>query len=165
MTLIDPRTAVVRHDEAEVVGGPPSTVRLLLDADATGGALSTQRVTLVSGADGAVPHHHENGSELFYVLGGALQVLAGDDVLTLGAGDMAVVPPRTAHAFAAAPGAPADVLIVITPAVARFGYFRLLERLKKGEVTLEDLLATQERYDNHFVDSPAWTRARSHGLT
>jgi len=161
MTLIDPRTAVVRHDEAEVVGGPPSTVRLLLDADATHGALSTQRVTLARGADGAVPHHHENGSELFYVLDGSLQVLAGDDVLTLGEGDMAVVPPKTAHAFAAAPGAPADVLIVITPGVRRFGYFRLLERLKKGEATLEELLATQEEYDNHFVQSAAWTRARS----
>lgn len=161
MTLIDPRTAVVRHDEAEVVGGPPSTVRLLLDADATGGALSTQRVTLGSGADGAVPHHHDNGSELFYVLDGSLQVLAGEEVLTLGAGDMAVVPPKTAHAFGAAPGAPADVLIVITPAVARFGYFRLLERLKKGEATPEELLATQEQYDNHFEQSAVWERARS----
>lgn len=160
MTLIDPRTAVVRHDAAEVVGGPPSTVRLLLDADATNGAVSTQRVTLGRGADGAVPHHHAIGSELFYVLDGSLQVLTGDEVLTLGEGDMAVVPPNTAHAFAAAPGAPADVLIVITPGVRRFGYFRLLERLRKGEASPEDLLATQDRYDNHFVQSTAWTSAR-----
>lgn len=160
MTLADPRTALVRHADAEVVGGPPSTVRLLLDGPATNGAVSTQRVTLAGGADGAVPHHHATASELFYVLDGSLQVLAGDDVLTLGEGDMAVVPPHTPHAFAAAPGSPADVLIVITPGVERFGYFRLLERFKRGEATLEELLATQEQYDNHFVDSPAWTAAR-----
>jgi hypothetical protein len=26
----------------------------------------------------------------------------------------------------------------------------------KGEATIDDLLATQELYDNHFVDGPDW---------
>lgn len=162
MSLIAPRpTAVIRSADAEIIGGPPSTGRMLLDSSATGGALSTMRITLGEGADGAVPHTHTTASEMFYVLDGTAQVLAGDEVITLEQGDVAVVPPHVAHAFAAAPGAEADLLIVITPGVERFEYFRLLARLKTSEATLEELLASQERFDNHFLDSPVWTKARS----
>lgn len=151
---------IVRAVEAEVVGAPPSAVRLLADASATGGALTSQRVTLSSGADGATPHHHAHGTELFFVLGGAVQVLAGETVSVADEGDLIVVPPTVAHAFSAPPESEADLLIVLTPGIERFGYFRLLERLGKGEATLEELLENQDLYDNHFLDSPAWRAAR-----
>ena len=54
----------------------------------------------------------------------------------------------------------ADFLIVQAPGLPRFGYFRLIERLRRGEATLEELLASQEFYDNHFLDSPVWRTAR-----
>jgi mannose-6-phosphate isomerase-like protein (cupin superfamily) len=154
---------VVRSDEAEFLGadGHPAAVRLLADASATSGALSTQRVTLGSGADGASPHLHKCSSELFFILDGSAQLLAGADVLTLQAGDLAVVPPAMAHAFAAPPGATADLLIVITPGVERFEYFRLLARFALGQATFDDLLAAQDRFDNHMLNSPEWRAARS----
>jgi mannose-6-phosphate isomerase-like protein (cupin superfamily) len=154
---------VVRSDEAEFLGavGHPSAVRLLADAGATGGALSTQRVTLGRGADGASPHLHKSSSELFFLLDGTTQLLVGADVLTLQAGDLAVVPPAMAHAFAAPPSATCDLLIVITPGVERFEYFRLLARFAQGQATIDDLLAVQDRFDNHFLDSPEWRAARS----
>ncbi|WP_244282549.1 hypothetical protein [Micromonospora chersina] len=65
MSLITPdfdRSVIVRDVDAEVVGRAPTTIRLLADSSATGGALSTQRVTLTDGADGARPHHHGNSS-------------------------------------------------------------------------------------------------------
>ena len=71
-----------------------------------------------------------------------------------------VVPPDTAHAFATAPGRAADFLIVLVPGLERFGYFRLLERLARGEASVDDLLASQDVYDNHFLESPAWQAAR-----
>ncbi|MEV1176370.1 cupin domain-containing protein [Nonomuraea sp. NPDC049784] len=164
MSLAVPGTALVRSADAEIIGGgdAPATGRLLLDSSATGGALSSLRMTLTPGADGATPHLHSASSELFYVLGGAAQVLAGDEVLTLEEGDMAVVPPNVAHAFAAVPGTEADLLIVITPGVERFEYFRLLARLRTGEATIQELLDSQDLYDNHFLDSPQWKAARSH---
>ena len=55
-----------------------------------------------------------------------------------------VVPPNMAHAFATLPGHSADFLIVQAPGLERFGYFRLAERISKGEATLEDLMASQE---------------------
>jgi mannose-6-phosphate isomerase-like protein (cupin superfamily) len=154
---------VVRSDEAEFLGaeGYPAAVRLLADADLTGGALSTQRVTLEHGADGASPHLHRNSSEMFFILDGTAQLLVGADVLTLHTGDLAVVPPAMAHAFAAPPATNADLLIVITPGVERFEYFRLTARVAQGQATLEDLLAVQDRFDNHFLDSPEWRAARA----
>ena len=46
-------SVVVRQAAAEVIGQQPITIRLLADSSSTGGALSTQRVTLGNGADGA----------------------------------------------------------------------------------------------------------------
>ena len=164
MSLVHPkanRPVVVRAADAEIIGQSPSTVRLLADASATGGALTSQRVTLADGADGATPHHHDHATELFYVLGGEVQVLAGDSVVTANSGDLIVVPPTVDHAFAAPAGADADLLIVLTPGVERFGYFRLLEQLRRGEAELGELLESQERYDNYFVDSASWRAARA----
>ncbi|MER6273030.1 cupin domain-containing protein [Streptomyces sp. NPDC001797] len=163
MSLFVPKfdeSVIVREADAEVVGGDPVGVRLLADSSSTGGALSTVRVTLGEGADGAVPHLHRNSAELFYLLDGAADVLSGDDVVTAGRGDLVVVPPGKPHAFAAVPGSTADLLIVITPGVERFEYFRHLQRLRLGEATLESLLEVQELYDNHYLRSEAWDTRR-----
>ena len=153
-------SVVVRSAEAEVIGRAPTTIRLLADSSATGGALSTQRVTLVDGADGAKPHHHSRSAELFYMLDGTAQLLSGDQVVTAEQGDLVVVPPGLNHAFAAAPGEDADILIVITPGVERFEYFRHLERIAYGKVPPESLLDVQEIYDTYFRTSAAWDNAR-----
>lgn len=160
----DGRSAVlVREAEAEQLGEAPSIVRLYADASATGGALSSQRITLGTGANGAAPHRHTGSAELFFILAGSLQVLAGDQVVTADTGDFVVVPPLMPHAFGAAPGSGADVLIVITPGVERFDYFRLLERVGKGQASPQEVLDAQERFDNHFLDSPVWRQAREAG--
>ena len=151
---------MVRAADAEVLGMPPVTARLLADSDATGGALSVMRTALGEGANGALPHTHTKSAELFYVLSGSVQILTGDSVVTAEEADVAVVPPNMPHAFAASPGSQAELLIVLAPGIERFGYFRLLERLAKGEATLEDLMTSQDLYDNHFLDSPAWQAAR-----
>ncbi|HEX3790856.1 MAG TPA: cupin domain-containing protein [Pseudonocardiaceae bacterium] len=155
------RAVVVREADAEVLGAAPSTVRLYADASSTGGALSSQRVTLGPGADGASPHHHTGSAELFFVLDGSLQVLAGDQVVTATEGDFLVVPPLMAHAFGALPGVGADVLIVITPGVERFEYFRLLDRVARGTASPQEILDSQERFDNRFLDSPVWRATRT----
>jgi quercetin dioxygenase-like cupin family protein len=163
MSLFVPRfdeSVIVREAEAEVVGSAPSTVRLLADSSRTGGALSTQRVTLTAGADGARPHWHDNSAEMFFLLDGAADILSGEDVVTAGAGDLVVVPPGKPHAFAAVPGADADLLIVITPGVERFEYFRHIRRIALGEATPESLLEVQELYDNHFLKSEVWEARR-----
>ncbi|MDX3242870.1 MULTISPECIES: cupin domain-containing protein [unclassified Streptomyces] len=154
-------TVIVRDAEAEVLGGAPVGVKLLADSSASGGALSTVRVTLGEGADGARPHLHRNSAEMFFLLDGEAEVLSGDDVVTAERGDLVIVPPNRPHAFAAAPGSTADLLIVIAPGVERFDYFRHLQRIRLGEATPESLLEVQELYDNQFLRSDAWEGRRS----
>ena len=164
MTKVNPDTpaVIVRSAAAETLGDPdqPPAVRLLADSSATGGALSAQRVFLGRGAEGANPHRHTHSSEVFYVLDGSAQILAGTEVVTMQQGDFAVVPPQLPHAFGAPSDSGGDLLIVITPGVERFGYFRLLARVMQGQATYDELLAAQERYDNYFLDSPQWRAAR-----
>jgi mannose-6-phosphate isomerase-like protein (cupin superfamily) len=150
---------VVHQADAEVVGRPPVTGRLYADSRATGGALTSQRIILQHGAAGATPHHHTGSSELFYVISGAAEMLTGERVHTVGEGDLVVVPPGTVHAFTAARDNDADLLIILTPGVERFEYFRQLQRIAAGEAPLESILQTQDLYDNHFDDSPVWQQA------
>ncbi len=108
-----------------------------------------------------MPHRHDKTSELSFILSGELDVLAGDDVITTAAGDLLVVPPGLAHALGAHRGSAAEALIIITPGIQRFDYFRHLVRPRAGTEPREILLALQDRFDTHFVESAAWHSARA----
>lgn len=115
MTMLVPSfddALVVREADVEVLGLAPLATRLLADSDATGGALSIMRTTMGERIEGARPHTHSKSAELFYLLDGQLQLLAGERVIMAGQGDLVVVPPNMAHAFATIPGHSADFLIV-----------------------------------------------------
>ena len=156
-----PKVHVVRAAGAEVLGSDPtSVITLLADAVDTDGHLTSNRTRFEAGSEGAPPHFHEYGAELFFVLDGAIEMLLGDEVTVFGTGDFVVVPPRVVHAFGPAAGSGADVLVVCAPGRERFEYYRLLDRLHQGEATGQDLIDTQDRYDNHYVTSSAWPAAR-----
>ena len=153
---------LVRASDAEQLTLPNNLTTLFAEGASTNGAFSAIRATLAPGADGARPHHHAKASEMFFVIAGAIDVLAGDDVITVGAGDFAVVNPMGMHAFAnASTTEPADMLIVFGPAIERFDYFRLLQRVVAGEAQFAEVLASQERFDNWFSDSAIWTAHRA----
>uniref|UniRef100_UPI003570C648 cupin domain-containing protein n=1 Tax=Streptomyces poonensis TaxID=68255 RepID=UPI003570C648 len=158
--MTTPSALLVRATEAEsLADGPTSLITLLADADATGGALTANRAALGVGSPGTPAHFHTRAAELLFVLDGSLRALAGDQVHTLGPGDLILFPPHLPHAFAPAPGRQADVLVLFTPGLARFDYYRLLERVARGEASAEDIRDSSERYDNHYLDSPAWRAA------
>ncbi|WP_280434462.1 cupin domain-containing protein [Nocardia carnea] len=153
--------AIRQASDAEILYTASVTMRLLIDAEQANGTVSTLEVTMARGADGAAPHFHTRSDELFYVAEGELQLMAGDRLVTVGAGGTAVVPKHTTHAFGATPDSGARILIALMPGVQRFGYFRLLERIARGEATLDELAASQDEYDNHFVDAPRWWQERA----
>lgn len=155
---------VARAEEAEHLVFPDgSTMTLLADSDATGGKLSVHHTTLSSGADGASPHHHTTVAEVFYVLRGTIQLLVGDEVTEVGAGDLAVVPPGVSHAFAAAPGSDAELLVAITPGIERFDLFRRFERVVAGRELPGTLFTDQAEYDTYPDSSDMWEQARRTG--
>lgn len=150
-------TFLIRADQAEkLTADPAAVITLLADLD----GLTGNRSTFLDGSDGAPPHFHTRASELFFVLDGTLQVLLDEDVVTLERGDFLVVPPQVPHAFGALKGADADVLFVFTPGLGRFDYYRLLDRVQRGEASPQEIRDSQDRFDNHYVDSPAWKAAR-----
>jgi len=163
MTNTNPHSAhLLRAAAGEVLDGDPgSVIRLLADPESTGGLLTSNRSLLRAGSDGAPPHYHRRSAELFFVLDGRLTVLLDDDIVTLEKGDLLVVPPGTPHAFAPEADADADVLFVFTPGTARFEYFRLLDKAHRGEAGWELIAESQDRFDNHYVESPAWRAAIS----
>ncbi|MBB4932898.1 quercetin dioxygenase-like cupin family protein [Lipingzhangella halophila] len=150
---------LVRADEAEELGLGPASMRLIADGD-TPGSLSVSRTRLASGMEGAKPHYHRAAAEMFYVLDGGLHVLLGEQVVTVAAGDYLVVPAHTTHAFAAAQSTGVDLLFLM-PGVVRFDYFRLAERIARGEADPAELRESQERFDNHFLSSATWEEFRA----
>jgi mannose-6-phosphate isomerase-like protein (cupin superfamily) len=155
------RVVLMRAADAEVLGAGPVTTRLLADSDGTCGVISANRTHLGQGAGGPPPHYHAGSAEIFFILGGSLEALAGDRVVTLDEGDFLVIPRHMPHAFAAPPHAEADVLIIQAPDLKkRFEYFRLADRVIKGQASPQEILDSQERFDNHFLDSPIWREAR-----
>lgn len=149
---------LVRHQEAERLD--TMGVTLYADHDTTGGVLSANRAYLPAGTEGPPPHFHTTSAEVFYLLGGTLRVLAGEEILTLTEGDFLLVPPHMPHAWAAPGDAAADVLVLFTPGIERFEYFRLGDRVRQGRANPAEILDTQDRFDNHFVDSPLWRQAQ-----
>ncbi|OEJ36677.1 cupin domain-containing protein [Streptomyces agglomeratus] len=155
-----PLTPVLtRAATAETTSDPSSVMTLLADCGTVGSSLTSYRSQFAKGAVGAPAHFHTRASELFFVIGGSLQVLVDDEVKILDEGDLLLVPPRTPHAFAAAPGAEADVLFVFTPGMPRFDYLRLLGRVMRGEASPQEIAESSEHFDNHYVDSPVWRAA------
>lgn len=100
---------------------------------------------------------------MFFIIDGQLDILAGDAVITAGAGDLLVVPAGLVHAFAAHRDSAADALVVITPGVERFDYFRHVVRRRAGTEPPAVLQGLQDHFDTHFIDSSAWQAARAAG--
>ncbi|WP_332461445.1 cupin domain-containing protein [Amycolatopsis aidingensis] len=150
---------VVQAAEVETIERP--ALWLLADSSHTGGLLGANRLHLQAGEPGTKPHYHERSAEAFYVLDGALRMLVGAELVTVDRGGYVVVPAGMRHAFAAAPGTSADVLITLVPGVERFGYFRLLPEILRGNLPEEEVARVHERYDVHFVDSPEWDTDRN----
>lgn len=157
MTAVPDQVLLTRCAEAETCADPSSVMTLLGEsAGGAGGGFTSYRSTFAEGAAGAPAHFHTSATELFFVISGSLRVLVGEEVTVLNAGDFLAVPPYTPHAFAAAPGAEADVLFVFTPGMGRFDYLRLLSRVMRGEADPKEIAESSERFDNHYVDSPVW---------
>lgn len=154
-------TILLRAADAEVVSDAPgSDITLLADSNTTDGGFTTNRATLKQGVFGTPTHFHTRATEFFFVLEGKLQVLVDEDLHTLEKGDFLAVPPRVPHAFGPAADSDADVLVTFTPGMDRFDYYRLLDRVARGEADPKEIAESSKQYDNHYVDSPIWRAAR-----
>ena len=148
---------LVRADEAEtVIDGPTSLITLLADSPETGGAVTINRATLAVGASGAPPHSHTRAAESFFVLDGERRCSSTSRSCNSPGVHSPLVPPGTTHAFAPPREKAADVLVVFTPGMRRFDYYRLLERVNVGEAEVAEIGASSEEFDNHYAVNADW---------
>jgi quercetin dioxygenase-like cupin family protein len=152
---------ILRSADAVALSTESHTLRLLLDSSDTGGAVSTHRILLRAGAEGAAPHRHFTTTELFYVLAGKVDLMAGADVLHASEGDLVVVPPGCDHAFGATAGADGELLVMVTPGIERFDFFRAIHEVATGSADRSILGGSEEKYDNHAASAPALDGWRS----
>ena len=107
------------------------TVNVLVRAGDTGGAWSLLDYTMPAHFAGPPAHRHAHTTETFYCIDGEVVLTLDGRAVRLRSGEAAVVPPGTSHAFANEGGAPAKLLIHLTPGGFE-GYFDELASLARG---------------------------------
>lgn len=145
----------------EILGDADRHIRLITDGGSTGGALSTMRAKLRAGDPGALPHTHRQCTETFFVLSGVAEILAGDEIIEAREGDQVVVPTDLAHAFGASRRSGCELLVIFTPGLDRFDYFRTLTGIQAGKIPPERLAEIAPDFDTFFLRSQAWEDARN----
>jgi mannose-6-phosphate isomerase-like protein (cupin superfamily) len=89
--------------------------RFLADGDETGDRYCVSEWWLEAGELGPGPHSHEANEELFYVLGGTMTFLAGEDVVEAPPGTFLRIPAGVVHDFGNQGAVQAGVLNVFIP--------------------------------------------------
>jgi quercetin dioxygenase-like cupin family protein len=103
----------------------PITVQFLLDAEASGGALTLQRVDVPGGQGVPLPHSHDGFEETVYGLSGVLAFTVDGERVEVGPGDALHIRRGAVHSFVAEDG-DASALAVATPGVFGPAYFHAL---------------------------------------
>ena len=85
-----------------------------LTAQRTGGQIGLIEATVPPGG-GLAPHTHERTNETFYVVGGVLEFLNGDQTFTAAAGDVVFLPRGNVPRFHNPGIQPAKIVFMYTP--------------------------------------------------
>ncbi|HSM57654.1 MAG TPA: cupin domain-containing protein [Candidatus Sulfomarinibacteraceae bacterium] len=118
---------LVMAEEGEELATSANRLRIVLDGEKSGGALTLFEYTLGVGGITPPPHRH-TFAEIFYVLEGSVTFRLDGQQVTASAGSTVHIPGGVSHAFGNDSGAPARFLIVAAPAGIE-NYFRELKGL------------------------------------
>jgi quercetin dioxygenase-like cupin family protein len=119
-SLVRPRTVGAGEGEKIWIAG--DAIWLKATAADTGGAYTLLEILAAPGG-GPPPHTHQNEDESFYVLDGAFELLIGNRLVPLTAGEYAFVPRGTVHRFRCTGDRPGRISVLFTPGGIE-GFFR-----------------------------------------
>ena len=100
---------------ARAYWGPGDRYLFLVTGEESGGSYFTMEVEVPPGA-GPPRHIHHRNEEQFYILEGAVTILAGEQTINAVKGDLVHVPRGTVHSFQNPGRAPARMLVTYSPA-------------------------------------------------
>lgn len=132
------------------------TMRLLLDSDVTGGALSVLLCEAPAGSAGPPLHVHPASDETFLVTDGALLVHAAGETHTVQPGGAVFVPRGTPHTFATGPGESARFVAIHAPG----GFEQMHRDVQAAErdagraLTPPEIIAIAQRHDWALAGPP-----------
>ncbi|MEL6498202.1 MAG: cupin domain-containing protein [Planctomycetota bacterium] len=121
-----------------------------LSADQNPGGVAVQFGTMPEGS-GPPFHRHASFDEVFIILEGKVEFQAGDEVHTLGPGDLIHIPGEIPHAPHCVEG-PAKLIMLVTPARFENFFHHLEDALKAGGK--EAMAKLGEDYGIEFLDRP-----------
>ena len=150
-------TQGVAATDGVIIPGPTGQQMIVkVSGAASRGAYSLIEYSHRPGAPGPPPHVHRQHEEAFFVLEGELTLAVGPDVVTVGAGQTAVVPRGQVHQPSNRSARPVRFVFLSSPPMDEF--FAELARLVTrtgGQPPASDLAELGERYDSIFTSLPA----------
>jgi quercetin dioxygenase-like cupin family protein len=150
LDMTQPQPFVVKPSEHRPLHVVGENIAVLASADST----HSYEVFLQSGPAGAGPPPHQHPwDEAYYVLDGQLEVLVGDRVLSLSAGEFVHVPAGTVHNFRMK-SATAKFLSVNSGRGAS-AFFTDLDREVGTNLDLGKMLAIADRHQVQVPPPPA----------
>lgn len=143
------KVLLIRSDEGAAFNllGIPTVAKF--GATDTGGAYILSEQIIPPGM-GVPPHVHTREDEIFFVLEGEVEFLAGDRVVIGRAGDIVHAPRDVPHSYKAAGDAPARVRFVAIPGGVE-AMFRELAALPPGPPDMVQLAEVCDRYGIRFL--------------
>jgi mannose-6-phosphate isomerase-like protein (cupin superfamily) len=118
-----------------------------------GGRFSLYRWDMSPDSGGPGPHFHRTYDETFYILSGTIRLYDGTRWLDAHPGDMLYVPAGGIHGFTNASGAPASMMMLLTPGADRAAYFSELAAIADSgrELTDAEWAEVFTRHDNGML--------------
>jgi mannose-6-phosphate isomerase-like protein (cupin superfamily) len=147
------RHAVIRPGAGDPFSFGAITGYLKIEGAATEGRFVVAQLPAIPPRVLAAPlHRHHNEDEYTYVLGGALGVMAGDEVVTAGPGTWIVKPRGEWHTFWNPGDAPCHIIEIVSPA----GFEKYFHEVANSGGTLDRLGQINQKYsiDMRFESVP-----------
>jgi quercetin dioxygenase-like cupin family protein len=102
----------------------PLTIRFLLEAETTAGALTAFEFTVPSDAMVLAPHSHDAYDETVYGVAGTLTWTVAGHEIQVGPGEVLFIPRGVVHKFENRGDSDATAYAVVTPGILGPDYFR-----------------------------------------
>ncbi len=144
--------AILKAGEGRKVSLGPIQMVVQEDGTHTRGTLGVAEFEIPPHAPTPPPHIHHAHEEVFYVLEGELEFLAGTERVRAGQGTFVMVPIGAVHTFSNPTEKTARFLNTFTPP-QYIRYFEELSQLMQGEgaPTQQQLAELMARYDTEVV--------------
>jgi quercetin dioxygenase-like cupin family protein len=133
--------------------GPSARVTFVAPGAVTNRDFGLFRWDMRPQAGGASPHFHKTFSESFYILTGSVFIFNGERWIRASAGDFVYVPVGGVHGFSNNDDAPASMLILFSPGLARENFFSEIADVaaSRRQLSQEEWDELYARHDQYMV--------------